>query len=160
MKVYVDLVFLLNYFFDLLLLLLVAYQLKRNVKKIRYFIGAFIGSLSIFFLFIPLNSFSLFILKILVSIVMIITTFQFKNIYYTLKNLFILYTTSMALGGILYFLNVQFSYKQQGLIFFYKGLSINVIFLIITSPLLLYMYAKQMKTLKDKYQHYYHVKMS
>ena len=160
MKVYVDLVFLLNYFFDLLLLLLVAYQLKRNVKKIRYFIGAFIGSLSIFFLFIPLNSFSLFILKILVSIVMIITTFQFKNIYYTLKNLFILYTTSMALGGILYFLNVQFSYKQQGLIFFYKGLSINVIFLIITSPLLLYMYAKQMKTLKDKYQHYYHVIIS
>ncbi len=160
MKIYVDLVFLLNYFFDFLLLLLVAYQLKRNVKKIRYLIGALLGSISIFFLFIPLNSLTLFFLKIIVSIIMIITTFGFRNFYYTLKNLFFLYTTSMALGGILYFLNVQFSYKQQGLVFFYKGLSINVIFLIISSPIILYLYVKQMKSLKDKYQHYYRVIIS
>ncbi len=160
MKIYVDLVFLLNFGFDLLLLILVAYQLKRKVRGYRYFIGALFGSISIFFLFIPLTTITLFLLKIVVSIIMILITFGFKNIYYTIKNLFFLYTTSMALGGILYFLNIQFSYKQQGLVFFYKGLSINVIFLIITSPIILYMYVKQMKSLKEKYQYYYHVIIS
>lgn len=160
MKIYVDLVFFLNYFFDFLLLIIVGNQLKRSVRGYHYFLGAFVGSISIFALFLPLNSFTLFLLKVIISVVMVLVTFKFNNIYYTLKNLVFLYSTSMVLGGFLYFLNVQFSYQQKGLVFFYRGLSINVIFLILTSPLLLYLYSKQMKLLKEKYQQYYHVVIS
>lgn len=52
-------------------------------------------------------------------------------------------------------LNVQFSYKQDGLIFYHDGLSINWIVLLIISPLILYLYLKQGLYLKNNYSNYY-----
>ena len=88
---------------------------------------------------------------------MILATLSYKNRRYFFQNLFYLYTASMILGGFLYFLNVQFSYKQQGIIFFHNGLSVNVIFLIITSPIILYVYVKQGMRLKNFYANTYSV---
>lgn len=123
----------------------------------KLLIGAFIGSLSIFFLFLKINSFQLFILKIIVSIIMTITSFKYRNIKYTLRNLIFLYLTSIILGGFLYFLNLEFSYKQVGLVFYFKGLSINVIFLILFSPIIIYIYIRQGMRLKNSYSQYYQV---
>ncbi len=155
MRLYLDLIFFLNTAFDFLLLITVSYLLHRNVKFIRLILGSLFGGLTIFFLFINLNSFELFIYKFLVSIIMILITFSYKNLRYTLKNIFYLYLTSIVLGGFLYFLNTQFSYKQVGLVFYYKGLSINFIFLIVFSPIILYLYVKQIKWLKEN-RNYYH----
>lgn len=160
MKVYIDLVLLLNFFFDFLLLLSVCVLLRRNVSIYRLMLGAFIGGMSLLFLFINVSSFALFLFKIIISIIMIIVSFDFKNIRYTFKNLLYFYSASMILGGFLYFLNVQFSYQQKGLIFFHHGLSINVIFLIIFCPFILYIYMKQGLWLKTHYQHYYKVDMT
>ena len=157
MKIYVDLLFFLNTAFDFLLLLTVNIILRRNVKLLRIMFGALFGGSSIFILFFKINSFELFILKILISIIMILITFKFKNKKYFFKNLFFLYTASMILGGFLYFLNVEFSYKQEGLVFYHNGLSINFIFLIITSPLILYIYIRQGIKLKTNYSKYYKV---
>lgn len=66
---------------------------------------------------------------------------------------------SIVLGGFLYFLNVQFSYKQQGLVFFHEGLSINFIFLIIFSPIIIYIYVRQGLNLKNNYSKYHYVKL-
>ena len=57
---------------------------------------------------------------------------------------------SILLGGFLYFLNITFSYKHDGLIFFNDGFSINTLFLIIISPIILYFYIKQMRMFKQK----------
>ena len=65
--------------------------------------------------------------------------------------------TSIVLGGFLYFLNIQFSYKNAGLVFFYNGLSINFIFLIIFSPIIIYIYVKQGLNLKNNYSKYHKV---
>ena len=65
----------------------------------------------------------------------------------------------MILGGFLYFLNVQFSYKQEGLVFYHDGLSINFIFLLIFSPLILYIYIRQGLTLKNNFSNYYKVNL-
>ena len=157
MKIYLDLILLLNFSFDFLLLLSVSVILRRNVKLRKVFLGAFVGALSIFFLFMKINSLTLFIYKFIISIFMVIITFRFKNIRYTLKNLFYLYITSIVLGGFLYFLNVEFSYKQVGLVFYHSGLSINFIVLIITSPIILYIYIKQALYLKNNYSNYYKV---
>ena len=157
MKIYLDLILFLNFAFDFLLLLSVSIILRRNIKLRRILLGSVIGALSIFFLFMKLNSFTLFIYKFVISIFMVLITFNFKNIRYTLKNLFYLYITSVVLGGFLYFLNIEFSYKQVGLVFYHNGLSINFIVLIIASPIILFAYVKQAIYLKNNYSNYYKV---
>ena len=70
-------------------------------------------------------------------------------------NILFFYMASIVLGGFLYCLNIQFSYKNNGLVFFHHGLSINFIFLIIFSPIIIYIYIKQCKELKNNYASYY-----
>lgn len=157
MTVYLDLVILLNFGFDLILLFCVAIILRRTTTLKRLLLASLIGSITIISMFVELNSFSLFLIKVLISIIMVLVTFGFRDIKYTLNNLFYLYTSSILLGGFLYFLNLQFSYKNEGLLFYYNGLSINVILLIILSPIIIYAYIKQAKNLKNNYSNYYNI---
>ena len=157
MKLYLDLIFFLNFAFDFLLLMATSIILRRNVKPKRLLLGGLIGGLSIFILFMKINSFELFLFKIIISLLMILVTFGFKDLRYTIKNMYYLYTVSIILGGFLYFLNVQFSYRQEGLVFYHNGLSINFIVLIISSPIIIYTYVKQILNLKNNYSNYYKV---
>jgi len=159
MTIYIDLVLFLNFAFDFLLLMAVNIVLKRNVKLIRILLGALIGSLSILFLFIKLNSFTLFLLKVVVSILMTLITFKYESIKYTFNNLLYLYMISTILGGFLYLLNIEFSYKQEGLVFYFKGLSINFIVLLIAAPIIIYIYIRQAKALKNNYSCYYKIEI-
>ena len=159
MKIYLDLILILNFIFDFLLLLSVSIILRRNVKINRIMLGAFFGGISIFTLFMKLNSLQLFLIKVVISIFMILISFGYKNIRYTLKNIIFLYLASIILGGFLYFLNIQFSYKNNGLVFYHNGLSINFIFLIIFSPIILYIYIKESKKLRTNYSNYYKVNL-
>ena len=159
MKVYVDLVLFLNFLLDFILLVSVCILLRRSVSIVRLMIGSFIGSLSILFLFINISSFTLFIFKIIISVIMCISTFSFKNIKYTLNNLLYLYINSIVLGGALYLINDSFSKKHVGIVFINNGFSINLIILVIFSPIIVYIYIKQVKRLKNNYNHYYKVKL-
>ena len=157
MKIYLDLIMILNFLIDFILLLTVSVILKRNIKITRIMLGAFVGGISILLLFFNINSVLLFILKFLISVVMTIITFKFVNIKYTLVNILYLYMSSIILGGFLYLLNIEFSYKHIGIIFFNNGLSINFIFLLIFSPLILYIYIKQTKNFRLNYSNYYNI---
>ena len=142
MKVYLDLIFFINFMFDLLLLMTVSIECKIFSKKRRLVFASFLGSLSTFLLFLPLNNLSLFLFKVIVSIVMIFTGFKITS-----KELFInlmksLYGNSIILGGLIYFLNNQFSYEQRGFIFIHDGTSINLIIILISSPIIFYLYHK------------------
>ncbi len=160
MKIYVDFVLFLNFMIDLLLLLGVSIILKRNVGINRIILGAFFGSLSILFLFFNIDNFLLMIFKILISILMVVIAFGFKNIKYLFKNFIFLYLLGIVLGGVLYFFNIQFSYKKIGLVFFHSGISINIIFLIIVSPIVIYLYVKQINSLKNNYSNYYKIRIN
>jgi len=157
MKVYLDLIIVLNFMFDFLLLLSVSILLRRNVSIYKIILAAFIGGVSIIFLFINTMSLMLFIYKLIISIIMTLVSFGYKNIKYTFKNLLYLYSASIILGGFLYFLNNEFAYDRVGLIFINNGLSINIIFLIIFSPIIIYIYVKQGLWLKNNYSNYYKV---
>ena len=159
MKIYLDLVMILNFAIDFILLLTVSVVLKRNVKITRIMLGAFIGGISILFLFFNVNSILLFLFKLIISVLMILTTFGYKTLKYTLVNILYLYMSSIILGGFLYLLNLEFSYKHIGMIFFNKGLSINFMFLIIFSPIILYIYIKQTKNLRYTYSNYYNIEI-
>ncbi len=160
MKIYVDFVLFLNFMFDLLLLFGVSIILKRNVSINRIILGAFVGSLTILFLFFNISAILLFIFKLFVSIGMVLIAFGFKNFKYIFKNLIFLYLLGMVLGGVLYCLNIQFSYKQIGLVFFHKKYSINILFLLIVSPIIIYLYIKQMNSLKNNYSNYYKIRIN
>ena len=157
MKIYIDYVLFINFVFDLLLLLGVSTILKRNTSINRIIIGAFFGSLTILLLFIKINNLELFLFKFIISVLMIIISFGYKNIKYFFKNLLFLYILGFILGGVLYGINNQFSYKNVGLIFINKGISINIIFILIISPIIIYFYTKEMKNLKNNYNNYYKI---
>lgn len=160
MKVYWDLLFILNFAFDFILLLAVSLILRRRCKLKRLILGALLGALSIFLLFIKINSIELFIIKLLVSVIMCVVSFSYKNFKYFMRNMMYLYMTSIVLGGFLYLLNVEFSYKQSGLVFYHNGLSINFVILIICSPIIIYLYVKQSLMLKNNYSSYYDLNIS
>jgi len=157
MKVYVDLLFIINILFDFMLLLLVSLILRRHMKIYKIILGSLVGGLSIFFLFLDISSKILFLLKIMIAIFMCLSTFGFKDIKYTLKNILHLYLVSIVLGGILYLLNIEFSYKNNGLIFYHEGISINIILILTISPILLYLYVKELKNIKTNYSKYYKI---
>lgn len=135
MKVYIDLLFILNFIYDFLILMTVSLTLKRNIKIKRIILGALIGGLSTFIILLPLNKYILLFLKIVMGFLMLIVTFSFKNISYTLNNTIYLYMTSVILAGFLYFLKLEFN---------------NLSYLIILSiaPLILYLYVKEQQKLK------------
>ena len=157
MTIYVDGLLFLNFFFDFLLLLSVSIILKRNVSIFRVMIGAFIGSLTILILFFKITSFELFLIKVYLSIIMCLVSFGYKDLKYTLKNILFLYLVSIIFCCFLYMINIEFCYKNEGLVFINKGISLNVIFLIIFSPIVLYIYVKEMKNYKAKIGNYYKV---
>jgi len=159
MKIYLDLIMILNFFIDFILLLTVSLILKRNISLTRIMFGSFIGGLSILFLFFDMNSIVLFIFKMIVSVLMTLITFKYINIKYTLINLLYLYMSSIILGGFLYLLNIEFSYKKVGIIFINNGLSVNFIFLLVFSPIILYIYIKQTKNLRYNYSNYYNIEI-
>lgn len=55
----------------------------------------------------------------------------------------------------MYYLNIEFSYKSIGLTFKRYNLSISYVFILLFSPIILYLYSKQLKELKNKFSNYY-----
>ncbi len=143
MKIYLDLVFFLNFAFDFILLFAVSRILKEKVKLYRLVLGSLIGSFSIFLLFFSMNSGTLFLWKVLISILMIRICFSYHHFRSFLKQVAYLYLVSIILGGGLYLVNIQLSYKQKGLVFFHQGLGINFLFILILAPLILFFYGKE-----------------
>lgn len=157
LKIYVDLVLFLNVAMDFLLLLSVSIVLKRNVKFYRIILGSITGGISILLLFIKLNNIRLFIIKMLISILMVLITFSYKNFKYFFNNLLYLYLSSIILGGGIYLLDVQINYHNNGLMFISNGMEINIIVLLIISPFIIYSYIKSMKQMKINFNNYYKV---
>ena len=50
----------------------------------------------------------------------------------------------------MYYLNIEFSYKNMGIVFFHKGIGSNYIFIMLFAPIILYIYGKMMKKYKQE----------
>ncbi len=120
MKIYIDLVFFLNFFFDLLLLTATATFLKRQVPIKRLLWGSLMGSITLVVLFWPMSSFTLFLFKVGTSLLMIEVTFQTKPRRKLGKEILYFYFSSMLLGGILYFVKDQSTWASSGFLLFEK----------------------------------------
>ncbi|WP_456275576.1 sigma-E processing peptidase SpoIIGA [Bacillus sp. AK128] len=112
MTVYLDAIWLLNFCIDASLLLLTAIILKRRINKIRLLCGALIGSSIVLFLITPYFAImSHPIVKLLFSIVMVLTTFGFKRFRYFFQALLTFYFSTFIMGGgmlgVHYFLSTE-----------------------------------------------------
>ena len=148
MTVYIDLVCIINFIYDFLILLTVSFTLKRNRKIYYYILSSLIGVLSIFLLFLKINNIILFLLKILISIIMVIVAFGYKSIKYTISNIIYFYMTSIILAGFLYLIKGNNS-----------NFNLNYIVLLIIGPIILFVYYKSNKKLKNTYSDYYKIKI-
>ncbi|UAL54168.1 MULTISPECIES: sigma-E processing peptidase SpoIIGA [Metabacillus] len=100
MSIYLDVIWFLNFSFDLLLLLLTAILLKRKIWKLRIVIGALIGSSIILLMFTPFASLAVHPFgKLLVSIMMVLSAFGFKRFKYFAQSLFTFYFVTFMVGG-------------------------------------------------------------
>lgn len=79
MKIYLDLVIIINFLYDFLILTSVSILLKRNIGIFKIILGSFIGMISIITLFISLSNLTLLLLKIITSLSMVIITFGPKK---------------------------------------------------------------------------------
>lgn len=148
MTVYIDLVCIINFIYDFLILLTVSFTLKRNRKIYYYILSSLIGVLSIFLLFLKINNIILFLLKILISIIMVIVAFGYKSLKYTISNIIYFYMTSIILAGFLYLIKGNSS-----------NFNLNYIVLLIVGPIILFIYYKSNKKLKNTYSDYYKIKI-
>lgn len=141
MKIYIDLLLILNFIYDSLLLITVSITLKRNIKIKRIILSSLFGTISTLIILLPFNKYILFCLKILSSLLMVLVAFSYKNTKYFFSNIAYLYMTSVILAGFLYFLKIEFN-----------NLAYPVSLLI--APLILYLYIKEQKKLKEVINYY------
>ncbi len=151
MIVYWDLVALINFVFDFTLLLTVNLLLKRNVSKKRIALGSLVGELSMITLWIDFDGLTLFAFKIFLNLLMVTSTFSYKDVKYTFYNAVYLYLVGIILGGFEYYLFNEFQVNGR---FGLKYLAVLVL-----SPLVLAAYCKLSRTLKNNYNNRHEVKI-
>lgn len=137
---YIDLLFIINYLFDLLILQTINVTLKRNINFKRLLLGSLVGSLSIIILFININ---ILIFKLFLSFIIIIVSFGYKDHIYFFKNILYFYFISILLGGFIYYLKVEFN--------------INSIIKLLLGPIIIYIFLSNNKDIKRINSFYYNV---
>ena len=145
MKIYIELVFIINYLLDFMILYGTKRLLKINKSNIRLLFGSLIGSITTIILFIDISNSLLFILKLFISSFMIIISFGFNNF---IKNIFYFYMISIILGGFLYLFDFNNNYY------------FNMIFIIICSPIVIYIFIKEINNYRVNYKDKYSVSIT
>ena len=142
---YLDIYFIINYLFDFISLFSVNKILKRKIKIYRLLIGSLIGSLSLLTLFIRFNKIELLLFKLILSILIIIITFNYKDIKYFFNNLYYFYIIEIILGGFIYLIK--------------NNSNSNLILILLFTFIFIYLFIKKIIDLKNNYNKYLNIKL-
>ncbi|WP_158555892.1 sigma-E processing peptidase SpoIIGA [Peribacillus glennii] len=116
MTLYLDVIWLLNWLFDCLLLYWTAILLKKRTKAWRIVLAGLVGSSIILFAFTPYYFLADNVLiKLLISVFMVAAAFGFIRLKVFLKKLASLYLVTFLSGGILLGLHYLFEFKIHSL---------------------------------------------
>lgn len=148
--IYVDLLVIQDLIYNYVILFAVGILLTRktNIKKI--FLSSVIGTIPLVFLFLNINQQLIFGISFIFSLIMSFISFSYRDIIYTIKNIFYMYMTSIFIAGSIYLINVNFLPTINNYL-------LNVIILIIIVPIITYVYLKSISKLKNNYSNYYKV---
>lgn len=128
--------------------------MKERIKFKRLFLGSLVGSISVFLLFLSINNFCLFIIKVIISFFMVFSSFGMKRI---LKNIGCFYIVSIFLGGFLYLVFDGVNYSNKGILFINNGWKINFIVMIIISPIVIWLFVKERIIYRNIYDNIFSV---
>ena len=122
MKVYLDIVWMMNLLIDGLLILLTSLVLKRQIKKRRLFLSALFASFIVILLFTPLgtiayNPFG----KLVYSALIVLIAFGYRRLSLFLQALGMFYLVTFVMGGGLFALH--FFLQSQS--FYVQGMSLS-----------------------------------
>lgn len=148
--VYVDLLVIQDLIYNYVILLGVSILITRitNIKKI--FLSSVIGTIPLIFLFLNISNQINFFISFVFSIIMSIITFSYKDIVYTIKNIFYMYAISVFLAGSIHLININILPTINSYL-------LNVIILIIIAPIVTFIYIKSIRKFKSNYSNYYKV---
>ena len=147
MLIYLELLFILNYWIDFLLLITTNIIMKYKTNYYYALFSSLIGALSTFLVFID-NDLLLSFLKIIICIIMQLIMNGYKGLKTLFENVFYFYLVSIILAGALYLIN------EDSL-----GIKERYFLLIIFTPIILYINRYQIKKLNNHYNECYKVKI-
>lgn len=105
MTVYADVLIVVNMFVNYMLLMCSALIMKKHTSRLRILLGASIGAFYGLVIFLPeLNQIVEILLRILITALIVVGTFGFKNIPSFLRGFFTFTGVGLAFGGIMYVL--------------------------------------------------------
>lgn len=142
MKVYLDIILIINFIFDFISILGTSIILKRNTKFSRIIIGSILGEISMLTIFIRFNPVELVLFKILISLLINYIVFNFKNIRFFSTNLYYFYLIELLLGGLLYM------FKSN-----------NILLEILIGIIFIYIFINNIKKLKNNYNKYISIRL-
>lgn len=121
MTIYLDVIFLENIVINYIMLYVTGIISKAQIKQKRLFLGALIGAIySIIYYLFRLKIYSSFIIKIILSILIIYVAFNSNSFKDLLKKVLLFYLTSFVFGGsaiaIIYMVNSQNITIQNGVL--------------------------------------------
>lgn len=114
----------------------VSVTLKRNASYKRLLLGALFGTISTLIIFLKIEDYLMLLIKIISGVFMLIITFKYKDIKYTMTNIIYLYMCSVILAGFLYFLKIEFK-------------DYAYLISLLVAPIILYIYVRETKKLKE-----------
>ncbi|UCZ51816.1 sigma-E processing peptidase SpoIIGA [Bacillus shivajii] len=169
MQIYLDVVWLLNFLVDFMLLTLTAIVLKRDLRKFRLIVGALFASFYIFLLFTPLQDIAVNpLIKGIYSVFIIVITFGFHRFRLFIQAWLMFYFVNFAVGGGLlgvhFFLQTDMDFIQGTFATQTSGFGspISWAFVIIGLPIMYYYSKKRfeaIETEKIRYDEVYDVKI-
>ena len=121
MTIYLDVIFLENIVINYIMLYVTGIISKAQIKQKKLFLGALIGAIySIIYYLFKLKIYSSFIIKIILSIVIIYVSFNSSNLKELLKKVLLFYLSSFVFGGasiaIIYMVKSQNITIQKGVL--------------------------------------------
>ena len=139
---YFEFIFILNFMLDFMILYGTKRLLKVHSSCFKIILGSLFGSISTFIVFININSFLLFVLKIFISFFMIIISLGTFNFFH---KIFYFYVISFLIGGFIYCFDLNNNYF------------IHIIFLIFSSFFLIFVFVKEFLIFKFYFKDKYYV---
>ena len=148
--VYIELIVFVDLFMNYLIILSTGIILNRKSSFKKIFLSSVVGCIPLIFIYIIMNNIIIFLLNIIFAIIMSIISFGYKDIIYTIKNIIYMYFISIFLAGSLYLINSNFFPNTSNQI-------LSLVLLIVFSPIITYIYMKNLKNIKEINSNYYKV---
>ncbi|MBW7650196.1 sigma-E processing peptidase SpoIIGA [Anoxybacillus sp. ST4] len=153
--IYADLVWLLNFCFDAMLLWLAAIMLKRRVRLWRLMLAALVGSLLALLVLTPFAYImSHVVTKLIISFFIVWICFGFYRFRFFIENVLAFYFATFVMGGGMIAFHFLLQSEMGSTL---HSVSISWLFVVVTFPALWMLSKAQMGTIREKKLRFEHI---